>query len=291
MLLITSVFCLIGVGLLAEPSALGCSTSAAKAASAPPQVAPSPKVAARPKPFTSAVEQANAAIRRAKATDGTTGSAVVKTELDGEWWCDATITEIKTSDAGLKELRGETVVNRSIGPASVDSDSSVRAASSALATARTGAKKSLQDFERAWEPVKSGRSEYVRTKWGGCRRYWPRISDTEHQVRRSAIVGAGKQQIASAADVLETARARIRSEREQAARAARTVRLSVQAGQGLASLNELKVGDRVRLTFRVEQVDLATDPPIVASPAEHVALVRASMTLPAQVLSSARTAR
>lgn len=232
-----------------------------------------------------ALGRANDAVRRAKPADDVDAEA--KRKFENAHSCEATITGIETGDKGQWTIQAETQIDRTVLVCSVAGDQAIQSASGILSSARVQAEQSLKAFEGAWKPVKSGRPEYIRTHWGGCKKFWPRISEAEYRQQHADKVAQGKRSIDAARDNLESTRSRVTSERRQLLRTARTVRLSVSGEQGALAPEQLKVGQRVRLAIAVESVELATDPPSIKNPVRYVGGVRASMIQAPTVLASA----
>lgn len=236
--------------------------------------APQTPSVAKAKPLQGALASANAAIRRGSKAEASPESLALA-ELAGELSCEVTVSDAETTDAGAANARATLLINRTVSVQSKDGEEAIRNASSGVSSARAEAERSLRDFEKSWEPVKSDRSKYIRTHWGGCRKYWPRISATEYQNRRNAIIEKNKSAIASATDNLETVRERVRSEQNKIIQAAKTVQVVLKPGSD--SSQALREGQRVKLVLRVDKVELATDPEVVRNPASYVSKVHASV--------------
>lgn len=228
------------------------------------------------KPLQGALASANAAIRRGSKAEASPESLAL-TELAGELSCEVAIASAEPSDTGETTARATLLIHRSVSVQSKDSEDAIRGASNGVSAARAAGERALRDFEKSWEPVKSDRTKYIRTHWGGCRKFWPRISATEYQNRRNDIIEKNKAAIANATDNLETVRDRVRSEQNKIIQAAKTVQLLLKPGSDASAAAALREGERVKLVLRVEKVELATDPEVVRNPASYVSTVHASI--------------
>lgn len=234
----------------------------------------------KPKTLVAAIDRVNLKARSAIAKHQPIDMVGAKEELQGELHCEATILETRTSEAGESELVAEVRVSRPIRLRPLDAYEDVRSAERSRADARKASQSKLKQFESAWRPVKNGRPQYVRTKWKGCSRYWPRISKEEYNKQRSQIIEEGKRAISNADDTVKAVRVRVQEERALASKLARIVRVEVrqQAKHGIAK--SFEVGQQVQLKVRVDDVDFAKDGRSILDPSQYVATVRASTIEP-----------
>jgi outer membrane translocation and assembly module TamA len=288
MLTPSAVLFVAALALSADPAGKA-TTTATNNGPSPAVAAPERAGSPETKPLVGAVSQANAAVRRVSGADAQTETAT--SELAGAFWSEADVTDVTTDEAGGRVVRAEFVVDRRVTVASESGNAAVREASSAVSAARAGADRSLRDFERGWKPTNPKQTQYIVTKWGGCRNHWPRISADEFEKRRTAVIAKGKDAIAAAQDQLESVQIRVREERQELVRAARTVRLVLRADVGDARLERLQHGARVRVQVRVDSVTLATDPAGVRNPAPYVGTVHASLIDEPLVIADARPAK
>lgn len=220
------------------------------------------------KPLGAALTRANTAVRRAKSPADRLEAA--KAELESEFACEATITDIQTDAAGKQVIVAETTVSRSVTLATRAGDETIRSATAAVTAARSRAEASLRKFEGGWRPLKANPSMYRVTHWGGCQKYWPRITADAYAQKRNAVIAEGNQSIAAAEAALQATRTRIRDERQLAQIAARTVRLVLHQGD---SSTQVKTGQRVEVTFRINAVEIMNDPPTIQNPVHYVGCV------------------
>lgn len=288
MLTPSAVLLAAALALSADPAG-NATTPPAETGTRPAATAPDQAGSTETKPLVGAVTQANAAVRRVTGADAQKETATPV--LAGRFWCEADVTDVTTGEGGGRTVNAEFVIDRRVTVAPESGNAAVRSASSALSAARASGDQALRDFERGWKPTNAKQTQYIVTKWGGCRNYWPRISADEYENRRSAVIAKGKNAIAAAQDQLESVQIRVRQERQELVRAARTVRLVLRAGADDARLERLKPGARVRVEVQVDDLTLATDPAGVRNPAPYVGTVHASLIDEPLVLADARPAK